>query len=78
MTDLTHQFTALIWCEADDDGDDIERRKRFEHVDDAADAALDLMEATEKKGRRPTRYGWTLIEGKRPDLPDRQAWECEV
>jgi len=56
ITDLSNQFTAKFWCETDDDDKDVELRRRFHRVDDAADAALNLMEATEKQGRRPTRF----------------------
>lgn len=73
-TDYT--FTARAWCETDDDRDDLAIEDTFDHADDAADAAYDLMRQAKEQGRAVRRYGWTLIDGQRPGLPEAQSWEC--
>jgi len=74
--DLRRTFTAIVWCETGDDEEDPKREAAFDHADDAADAAFELMEAARKQGRLVQRYGWTLKSGHRPGLPGSQSWPC--
>ena len=77
MTDTRYRFTARLWVECEDDGDPLEQERAFDHVDDAADAARDLMLEAQRLGRTVgPRYGWTLVSGQRPGLPGAQSWPC--
>lgn len=68
-------FTAEIWCELDDPADDPRFTEDYEHPDEAADAAYDLMQAQRRLGREVHLYGWTLIDGEDPGETLDRFWK---